>query len=139
MFVLTELRARLNRLNLLGFLKCKKMSSKMAQDKRIPKFFVSIVLLLTLVFGIFFFHEAASFIGKSFPGFLLREDLSVGFLNRSHWTGSVANLDYTDKIISINGNHLESTEDFRILFGNPKNHPITYKSGQCFLCKRMVR
>jgi len=59
------------------------------------------------------FINAAQFLNKSFPGFLVTPRLVVANIGQPYWTGVQAGLQFPDKILKVNGTSVSSVEDFK--------------------------
>jgi signal transduction histidine kinase len=75
--------------------------------KRLGRNDLIVIILFAIVvgFGVFFFNEADTWVGRKFPGFLTFENQVVGAFNQFEWEGVQEGLKYHDYIVSNLGPH----------------------------------
>jgi class 3 adenylate cyclase len=71
--------------------------------------------------------KAASWVNRPFAGFLVNERLVLGNIGQYHWTGSIAGLQWPDKIVGANGQPIRSMRELQgVAQGVPLGTPIVY-------------
>ena len=71
------------------------------------------ILLIILLVSVLSFINAARFLNRPFPGFLVTPRLVIANVGQPNWTGLQAGLKYPDKIMRVNDKRVSSIEDFR--------------------------